>query len=64
MSRTCRGNYVLVTYAGDHAPRHVHVYLDNRLVLRRDLDDWRPIFGLATRRIRRYLEELACEGRI
>jgi hypothetical protein len=33
MSRIRRGNYVFVTWSGDHDPRHVHVYRGSRLVL-------------------------------
>jgi hypothetical protein len=29
---------VLVTYIGDHLPRHVHVYRDSRLAVKWDLD--------------------------
>jgi hypothetical protein len=58
MSRIRRGNYVFVTWTGDHPPRHVHVYRDGRLVLKWDLDRWRSMQGVAGRRVVALLREL------
>jgi hypothetical protein len=33
-----RGNFIFVTWIGDHSPRHVHVYRDGKLVLKWNLD--------------------------
>jgi len=57
-----RGGYVFVTWAGDHPPKHVHVYLDRELVVKWDLEDDLPLRGQATRRIRQLIEELKSEG--
>jgi hypothetical protein len=38
MTRIRRGGYVLVSWKGDHGPRHVHVYLDGTLVVKWDLE--------------------------
>ena len=64
MSRIRRGNYVFMTFVGDHDPRHVHVYRDDRLIAKWDLEDWCVLEGRVSRRIRRYLEELRCEGKL
>lgn len=37
MGKIRRGGYVFVTWKGDHAPRHVHVYRDGKLVVKWDL---------------------------
>lgn len=62
MSRIRRGNYVFVTWSGDHDPRHVHVYRGSRLVLKWDLDRWRPMKGTPDRRVLAHLAALRKEG--
>jgi hypothetical protein len=62
MSRIRRGNCVFVTWSGDHEPRHVHVFREGRLVVKWDLDRWRPMKGAADRRILALLGELRKEG--
>lgn len=58
-----RGNYVFVSWIGDHAPRHVHVYRDGVLVVKWDLESWRPMKGKANRRLLKLIEELESEGK-
>lgn len=64
MGKIRRGNYVFVTWIGDHAPRHVHVYRDRRLVVKWDLENWAPMQGQASRRLLKLIEELESEGRL
>ena len=64
MPRIRRGGYLFVAWIGDHSPRHVHVYRDNRLVVKWDLDNWLPMQGKATARVRRILEALVEEGKL
>jgi Domain of unknown function (DUF4160) len=64
VSRIRRGGFVFVTFVGDHAPRHVHVFRDNRLVVKWDLDNGEPMEGTATRRIRALIDELRRDGRL
>lgn len=64
MVRIRRGNYVFVVWKGDHPPRHVHVFRDRRLVLRWDLERWKPLWGRPTFQIMRLLIELRREGRL
>lgn len=64
MGKIRRGNYVFVTWIGDHAPRHVHVYRDSRLVVKWDLENWAPMQGKATRRLLKLIEELESEGKL
>lgn len=62
MARIRRGGYIFITWAGDHAPRHVHVYRDGALVVKWDLENGKPMRGGATRRILTLIEELETEG--
>ena len=51
-----------MTWKGDHPPRHVHVYCDGEFVVKWDLENWLPMRGEATDRIRRLIAELQEEG--
>lgn len=62
MGKIRRGNYVFVTWVGDHSPQHVHVYRDGKLVLKWDLDNNRPMKGRATRRVLELIAQLRSEG--
>ena len=57
-----RGNYVFVTWAGDHTPRHVHVYRKRRLVLKWDLENQLAMKGKPTAKILQLIRELDEEG--
>lgn len=63
MGKIKRGNYIFISWIGDHG-QHVHVYKDNRLVVKWDVDNWMPIKGQATKRIEGLLKELLAEGAI
>lgn len=62
MGKIRRGNFVFVTYVGDHSPRHVHVYRDGTLVVKWDLENAIEMEGKITRRIRDLILELQREG--
>ncbi|HEU4365088.1 MAG TPA: hypothetical protein VFT13_06435 [Candidatus Krumholzibacteria bacterium] len=62
MGKVRRGNYVFVTWAGDHTPRHVHVYRKGRLILKWDLENELPMKGKPTAKILRLIRELDKEG--
>ena len=64
MPKIRRGNYVFLSWRGEHAPRHVHVFRGSRLVVKWDLENRRPMKGKATRQVLRYIEELEREGRL
>jgi hypothetical protein len=57
-----RGNYVFLSWKGDHSPRHVHVYKDGDLIVKWNLDDWVPMKGKPSARILELLRELDEEG--
>ena len=62
MGKVRRGNFVFLTWKGDHAPRHVHVYKEGRLVVVWDLEAWQPMKGKASARLLRMIRELEDEG--
>jgi hypothetical protein len=64
VSRIRRGGFIFVTFVGDHAPRHVHVYRDSRLVVKWDLDKRQPMEGVATRAILKIIDALVKEGKL
>ena len=64
MARIKRGGYIFLAWRGDHAPRHVHVYRDARLVVKWDLDNRKPMLGGASRRVLQLIEKLEAEGRL
>lgn len=64
MNKLRRGGYVFVSWKGDHAPRHVHVYRDGRLVLKWDLENRRPMAGTPTALLVLLIARLEAEGRL
>lgn len=62
MGKVRRGNYVFLTWKGDHTPRHVHVYRQGRLVVKWDLENRQPMRGRASARLLRLIRELEDEG--
>ena len=62
MGKLRRGGYILVTWKGDHPPRHVHVYRGGHLVVKWDLDHKKPKKGKATGRVLKLIEDLDSEG--
>jgi len=63
MTKVRRGGYVLLTWSGDHPPRHFHVLRNGRLVLKWDLVRRRPLRGVAERRLVDLIDQLVEEGR-
>ena len=62
MGKVRRGGFLFITWKGDHSPRHVHVYRDGRLIVVWDLDNWKPMKGVAPRRVLDLIETLESEG--
>ena len=62
MSKIKRGNYIFVTWSGDHSPFHVHVFKDRKLVVKWDLENNKAMKGCITNKIRDIIEELSKEG--
>lgn len=62
MGKIRRGNYVFVTWKGDHSPRHVHVYRDGELVVKWDLENGKAMNGQPTGRVLDLIRNLEAEG--
>jgi hypothetical protein len=64
VSRIRRGGFIFVTFVGDHAPRHVHVYRDRRLVVKWDLENQQPMEGAASGQVLKLIRALVKEGKL
>ena len=62
MGRIKRGGFIFVWWKGDHAPRHVHVYREGRLVVKWDLDNWVAMKRRASRPLLELMASLVSEG--
>ena len=62
MVRWKRSGVLVVLYATDHGPRHVHVFEEGRRVLKFDIESWKVMEGRLTRRGKRALDHLRAEG--
>jgi hypothetical protein len=62
MGRVRRGGFVFLWWKGDHAPRHVHVYREGKLVVKWDLDNWEAMKGAASRPLLELIADLVSEG--
>ena len=57
-----RGNYVFLSWKGDHGPHHVPVYKDGTMILKWDLEHQKPMHGRPTSRVLALIRELQAEG--
>ena len=64
MGKFKRGGYFFYTWIGDHAPRHVHIYEDDRLICKWDLELKRVLEGAINSRILKALIELEEEKKL
>jgi hypothetical protein len=62
MGRLRRGSFVFVWWKSDHAPRHVHVYREGKLVVKWDLDNWKAMKGEASGALLELIAKLVAEG--
>jgi hypothetical protein len=64
MVKIKRANFLFVTFKGDHTPRHVHVFKDDRIVLKWDLEHDRLLSGVYWRKVVDIIAALVEEGRL
>ena len=57
-----RGGVIVVLYATDHDPRHVHVFEDGKRLLKFSLESWTVMEGTLTPNARKALDALREEG--
>lgn len=63
MGKGRRGGYVFMSWKSDHPPRHV-LYREGKLIVKWDLDNEKPMKGLASAEVRRLIRALQSEGRV
>lgn len=59
-----RGGYIFVSWVGDHSPWHVHVFGRTGLIVKWDIENERPLKGVAPRRVVKLIKQLQREGRL
>jgi hypothetical protein len=64
MGKIRYGNYVFLTWTGDHGPKHVHVYEDKKLIVKWDLEHGLAMKGKVTNKILKLISQLEWEGRL
>jgi len=64
MGKIRRGGYIFLSWKSDHPPRHVHVYRDERLIVKWDLDNGTVIKGTMSSEILELIRLLQGEGRL
>lgn len=64
MGKVRRGGYVFLSYVSDHGPRHVHVYRDEKLIVKWDLDHEVAMKGEASPKLVELIRQLQAEGRL
>jgi hypothetical protein len=64
MPKIRRGNFIFLGWVGDHSPRHVHVFRDDKLLVKWDLEHGCEMKGTASKQIQRFIKELQEEGRL
>ena len=64
MGKIRRGGYVFIWWKGDHAPRHMHIYKDQRLIAKWDLEKWRLMKGTLSAPLKKILDTLVKDGLI
>jgi hypothetical protein len=62
MGRWKRFGIVVISYATDHGPPHVHVFEDGKRAAKFDIESWTVMKGKLTPRARKALEALRKEG--
>ena len=64
MVKIRRGGYVFISWAGDHDPKHVHVFKEGKEIVKWNLEAQVAIEGKATNKIKKLIAELLREGKL
>ena len=64
MGKIRRGNFIFITWKGDHEPRHVHVFKESKLIVKWDLEHHKTMHGQATSKILELIDALTSEGKL
>lgn len=61
MGKIRRAGYIFITWIGDHAPKHVHVFKNGKEVMKYDLENKQVMSGRSNRKIEMIILELLKE---
>jgi hypothetical protein len=61
MGKIRRDGYVIISWKGDHGPRHAHVYREGKLIVKWDLENNAVMKGAANKAVLKLLAELQSE---
>lgn len=64
MGRVKRGGYIIEWWMGDHKPKHVHIYKNNKQVAKLVIPGMRLLSGQMNKRLKKIIEQLLKEGKI
>ena len=64
MGRIKRGGYLIEWWIGDHAPKHVHVYLDGKPIAKVEVPSLLVLSGEVDRKLKKILIELVKDKEI
>jgi hypothetical protein len=64
MAKIRLGGYVFITWKGDHDPKHVHVFKNDREVLKWNLNDCVVMSGKVTAKLRKLIDQLVKDNKL
>ncbi len=64
MGKIKRGNYLFISWKGDHSPRHVHIYKNGKLIAKWDLENFIIMEGEVSRRVLKIIKNLVEKGEL
>lgn len=64
MTKLKLGNYVFLSWKGDHDPRHVHIISNGRLIAKWDLENKCVMSGKVNRRVKKLIKRLIDQGKL
>ena len=64
MTKIKKGDFIFFTWKGDHSPYHVHIFKNNKLFLKWNLEENLVMEGKITKKLRKLIDKLCKEGMI
>ena len=64
MGKIRRGGYIFLSWKSDHPPNHVHVYRNEKLIVKWDLDNGKVMKGTMSSEVLQLIHALQHEGRL
>ena len=64
MGKIRRGNYIFLTWVGDHDPKHVHIFKNGTWIAKWDLEADKLMESKVSARVRKLIDQLKEEDRL